>query len=336
MKIEKWNSDQSVLVIAEIGNNHEGSYALAEELIGKAAQAGVQAVKFQTFIPELYVSSVDQAKIAQLKKFQLSFKDFERLSKVAQQEGLIFISTPFDLESAKFLNTIIPAFKIASGDNNFYPLLECVAGFNKPMLISTGVADEAVVGAAVDFVRKVWRAKGFHQELAMLHCVSSYPTSPEKANLRAIERLKRFDVTIGYSDHTIGTTAAVAAVTLGARIIEKHFTVDKNYSSFRDHQMSADPAELKQLVEAVDQVQHMLGSGNIDQAATGNELTGKIRRSIAASRDLSSGTPLSASDLCWVRPGNGIAPGDESRVIGKRLKQPVKLGELILPDNLGE
>ena len=155
MKIGGLDLDQKVFVIAEIGNNHEGDFALAEELITRAAESGADAVKFQTIIPELFVSRAETARLERLKKFQFSFEQFASLAETARKAGVVFFSTPFDLESARFLNTIQPIFKIASGDNNFYPLLEEVASFGKPMIVSTGLADLAQVRRTHDRIAAV-------------------------------------------------------------------------------------------------------------------------------------------------------------------------------------
>lgn len=253
MKIGPMDTDQKVFVIAEVGVNHEGDEAVAARLVRLAAQAGADAVKFQTFKVENYVSDAyGEARVQRLKKFALPFEAFGRLARVAGEAGILFLSTPLDLESAKYLDTIAPAFKIASGDNNFWPLLLQVAATGKPTLLSCGLADLAAVDRAKSFIEAEWRRLGITQELALLHCVSSYPVPPDQANLRSIQLLReRFGGTVGYSDHTNGLDAALMSVALGARIIEKHFTLDKHYSEFRDHQLSADPAELKHLISKV-------------------------------------------------------------------------------------
>ncbi|MBW1713964.1 MAG: N-acetylneuraminate synthase family protein, partial [Deltaproteobacteria bacterium] len=164
MIIGSFDTDQAVLVVAEIGNNHEGSYALAEEMIGRAAQAGAGAVKFQTFKPELYQSSADPKRLAKLKSFELSPAEFKKLSQAAEKAGLIFLSTPFDLQSAEVLRPLVPAFKIASGDNNFYPLLEKIAGFGRPIILSSGLAGLTQLTYAKALIERVWAEKGFSSE----------------------------------------------------------------------------------------------------------------------------------------------------------------------------
>lgn len=329
MKIGKHDLDEDVLIVAEIGNNHEGSYALAEEMVGLAARAGAGAVKFQTIVPQKLVSAQETERIAQLERFRLTHEEFEKLSRVAQQEGVMFLSTPFDLDSVGFLDPLVPAFKIASGDNNFYPLIERVAETGKPILLSTGFMTLDEIGEIVVYIRKVWQNRGITQELAALHCVVSYPAEPEAANLRALQGLRDVGVTVGYSDHTIGIEAAVLSVALGARIIEKHFTLDKNHSDFRDHQLSADPADMAALVERVGHAIELLGSGHKELAGMERENLPRVRRSITASQPLSAGSLLRSEHLCWVRPGEGLPPGREEELLGKALLRPVEEGEMI-------
>lgn len=334
MKIGHIDLDREVMIIAEIGNNHEGSVELAEEMIGLAADSGADAVKFQTIVPELLIS-VDQAeRMAQLKRFSLNFDEFERLAKVAKSENVLFLSTPFDMESVKFLDPLVPAFKIASGDNQFFPLLKEIAKTAKPILLSTGFLDLEGTVRSRDFIFDVWEEEGIKQELAALHCVSCYPTSPSDANLLAVRVLQSLGITVGYSDHTLGSEAAVLAVALGARIIEKHFTVNKKHSDFRDHQLSADPDELAELVKRVKTAIQMLGSNEKRASECEEAVKEAARRSIAAKVDLEMGVRLEWDHLCWVRPGSGLAPGKEQEIIGRVLRRPLNRGELILPQDL--
>ena len=337
MKIGNWDLDKNVLIVAEIGNNHEGSYALAEEMIGLAAQSGAGAVKFQTIVPERLVSPSQKDRIRQLEKFQLRYDEFEKLSKVAEQEKVLFLSTPFDIDSVRFLEPLVPAFKIASGDNNFFPLIDVVARTGKPIILSSGLASIEQIAATKSFIQNIWREQEINQELAVLHCVASYPVPLQEANLLAIKELrKQLGVTVGYSDHTLGIEAAVLSAALGARIIEKHFTLDKSYSDFHDHQLSADPQELALLVKRVEETIELLGDGKKRLQPSEKEVVGKVRRSIVASRDLSQGTILQWEDLTWLRPGGGLAPGCEDKIVGKKLKRFIPAGESILLKDVKE
>lgn len=334
MKIGDFDLSQDILIVAEIGNNHEGSYTLAEKMIGLAGQAGAGAVKFQTIAPHKLVSSKQIGRLQQLEKFRLSYDEFERLSKVAQQQNVLFLSTPFDIESARFLEPLVPAFKIASGDNNFFPMIDVIARTGKPIILSTGFVDLTEIGHIKDFIERIWRQNGIDQKLAILHCVAGYPTPPHEANLLAIRQLHNFGVTVGYSDHTIGIEAAILSIALGARIIEKHFTIAKDYSDFRDHQLSADPKEFAQLVKRAKQTVEMLGRGEKCLQDCERKCIEGARRSIAASRDLTEGTVLTWDNLTWIRPGGGLSPGRETEILGKTLVRPVQQGEMILADDV--
>lgn len=332
MRIGNLDTDERIFVIAEIGNNHEGDFALAQEMIGRAAEVGVDAVKFQTFIPELFISRADRERIDRLRSFQLSFSQFEALAKQAESAGVTFFSTPLDLESAHFLNSIQPIFKIASGDNNFFPLIETVASFNKPTIISTGLVDFKYL----DKLRAIWERQNGTAELAYLHCVASYPAPTDQANLGAIVSLRnRYpELTVGYSDHTLGIEAATYAVAAGARIVEKHFTLNKKHSDFRDHHLSADPNEMTELVSMIRRVDKMIGRFEKKSQLCETDLQIAARRSIAVKRDLPANHELTWQDLCWVRPGSGIAVGREKYVLGRHIRRAMRRGELLQPEDL--
>jgi sialic acid synthase SpsE len=336
MKIGDRDLDRDVFVVAEVGNNHEGDYALAEELVRLAAQAGADAVKFQTIVPEKLVSPAETERVRQLRRFQLSYDQFTQLAGVAARHAILFLSTPFDLDSARFLDPLVPAFKIASGDNDFFPLLEIVARTGKPILLSVGLMDLEEVQRSKAFVERIWRGQGVRGELALLHCVVSYPTPPEQANLLAIRELQALGVTAGYSDHTLGIEAAVLSVALGARIVEKHFTIAKGHSDFRDHQLSADPAELAELVRRVRAAARLLGDGRRRPQPAELAAAPRVRRSIVAGRDLTPGTVLGPDDLSWVRPAGGLPPGREAELLSKTLIRPVRRGEWLLPADCHE
>ena len=337
MKIGNIDLSKEVMIIAEIGNNHEGNYRNAEEMIKLASESGVHAVKFQTFKTEYYINIKDQKRYTQLKSYELSYKQFERLKNLAEQLGLIFLSTPFDLDSATFLNDIVPAFKISSGDNTFFPLIKYIAETGKPIILSTGYVDMAQIIETKNYITEIWSKNKIEQSLAILHCVSDYPVENEYANLKAIKSMKNLlSCEIGYSDHTIGIDAAIIAVTLGARIIEKHFTIDKNFSSFRDHSISADPDDMKNMVDKIKNTLEMLGTG--EKVAQKNEVNSLslVRRSITAKHDIPVNTIIKKSDITWVRPHNGLSPGKEHLIIGKYSMRPISKGEPIIPEMLRE
>ena len=322
--------------MAEIGNNHEGSFEAAQEMIECAARAGADAVKFQTFIPE-YISAGDSGRLERLRTFQLSHRQFEELARVARESNIIFFSTPFDPESASFLNEIQPVFKVASSDNTHSPLITQIARFGKPIILSTGMALISEICAAENWIRSIWGSQGQEAlDLALLHCVSSYPVPADQANLLAIKTLsEEFPEAIpGYSDHTVGINAAVASVGLGAKVLEKHFTLDKQFSDFRDHQLSADPADLAELVARVRELEEMLGDGEKKMQPAEEQLLPLLRRSAAASAPLKKGARIGPADLIWVRPGDGVCWDDREQIEGRLLRRDLQFAEVISLDDL--
>jgi N-acetylneuraminate synthase/N,N'-diacetyllegionaminate synthase len=327
MKIGNFETAQKVFVIAEIGNNHEGSLSEAKNLVQAAAKAGADAVKFQTIVPENLISADQPDRLEQLKKYALSFAQFRELQKEATRAGVLFLSTPFDLDSVVFLRDLVPAFKIASGDSNFLDLLQGVAATGKPVMISTGLSNEVEKARLREFFHSAWRSAGQTDPgLALLHCVTEYPTPDDRAGLRHLEALGRWkDVTVGYSDHTLGIEAAVLAVGMGARIIEKHFTLDKNKATFRDHALSADPAEFMAMVSRIRRAEAFLAPVRQQEAPA---VMPAARRSAAAKQDFEVGHRIKEGDILWLRPGLGFPPESQAELLGRALVRPVSKGHL--------
>jgi N-acetylneuraminate synthase/N,N'-diacetyllegionaminate synthase len=289
------NLTKKTFIIAEIGNNHEGNFHIAKKLISSAKQYGADAVKFQTFIPEYFVPKSNRRRYEQLKNFKLTFRQFKKLADYSKKIGIIFFSTPFDIKSAEFLNKIQKIFKISSGDNNFLPLINTIAKFNKTIFLSTGLANIKQIAKVKKLILYLWKKKVKNsKKLAILHCVSSYPVVESEANLLAIKTLKsKFsDCIIGYSDHTCGILSPIVAVALGAKIIEKHFTLDKSFSTFRDHQISANPKEMKEMIDKIRKVEQMLGSGKKELQISEKKNIKFMRRSIVARVDIPKGKKI--------------------------------------------
>lgn len=325
MKIGDLDTSTRVFVVAEIGNNHEGDFGRAKEMVHRAAECGVDAIKFQTFKTRWFTSPVDPARIKRLEGFELSYDQFAELSRLTRSLGVSFMSTPFDLESARFLLGICDAIKIASGDNDYRELIRIGAGSELPLIVSSGMSSLDEMRGLVAYLRDVRRGKAF----SLLHCVSAYPAAPEQANLRAIPLLAReLGCEVGYSDHTLGIDACVAAVALGARVIEKHFTLDKNLSDFRDHQLSADPAEMKELVLRIRAVDTLLGREEKTMQAGETDIARAARRSAAASRDLRKGDVVTENDIVFLRPGTGIRCGSQGTLVGKKMARDLGFGTL--------
>jgi N,N'-diacetyllegionaminate synthase len=335
MRIGSFDTDSRVLVVAEVGNNHEGDPAVARRLITAMAEAGVDAVKLQVFRTEHYVSLRDAERFARLKSFELRPDDVLALAAYAHELGLLFIATPLDLQSVAMLERTVDAFKVASGDITFMPLLDTIAATRAPVVLSSGGSTLDEIRTAISRVRSAWSVSSTPGELAVLHCVSSYPVPIEQANLAAIPGLaQNLGVTVGYSDHVIGVEASLAAVALGARIIEKHVTVDRHYSDFRDHQLSLEPDEMRILVDRIRIVGALLGTGAKVVQPCERDSIGAIRRSIAAARDLVAGGRVARADVTWLRPQGGLRPGTEDAVVGRTLRRAIRAGDPITEDDL--
>lgn len=319
-------------IIAEIGNNHEGSFRLAKKLIIEAAKTGVDAVKFQTFQTENYVNSQDKKRFNRLKKFELTKKQFSKLAILAKKKKLIFISTPFDLQSAVNLNKIVDCFKISSGDNNYFELIDKVLSFKKPTIISTGLLSKPEI---FNLFKHIKKKKFPLKKLYFLHCVSDYPVKNNEANLLSIKYLKNFiGENIGYSDHTLGTEAAIVATAYGAKIIEKHFTIDKNYSNFRDHKLSADTSEMTNLVYSVRKVRQMMGKMNKLISKSEQKNYSSMRRSLYFKNKIVKGSKILKSDLKIIRPFVKLAPNQINKVLNKKIKITQNVNQLVKLKNI--
>lgn len=324
---------QRCYVIAEIGNNHEGNFDTARRLVDAAAGTGVDAVKFQTYRTELFISPRYPERFARLKGFELSYEQFRMLSEQAHALGLDFISTPLDMESAAFLTGICDAIKIASGDITFMPLIERAAESGLPVILSTGASLPVEIDRAVATVKARWLAAEMDPGLAVLHCVSAYPVPASEANIAAVATLAaRYpECTVGYSDHVMGIDAPVLALAAGARVIEKHFTLANDFSDFRDHQLSAEPEAMRQMVDRLRAAEAMLGTGDKTVQAAESALRPEIRRSVATTRALSEGHVIGPQDVVWLRPADGIAPGREGEVLGRRIVHDIAQGVSLQP-----
>jgi len=317
---------KKTFIIAEIGNNHEGSFDVACKLILEAKKAGVDAVKFQTFETINYVSQADLKRFKRLKKFELTKESFHKLSVLAKKNNLKFISTPFDINSAVFLSKIVDCFKISSGDNNYYQLIEKILKFKKNTIISTGLLDYKGIVNLYNFTKK----KINNEKIAFLHCVSSYPVEENHANLLSISFLrKKFPLTIGYSDHTQGFQASIAASVLGAKIIEKHFTLNNNYSSFRDHKLSLNPLDMKFLVQSIRSIESMMGVEQKIVQMNEKKNINSMRRSIYAAKILNKNSKINLKNIRIVRPFVSLGPSDIKKVIGKKVKKDININTLI-------
>ena len=322
-------------IAAEIGVNHEGDEAVAIDLINKAAHAGADAVKFQTFEIEHYISTEQPERYQRTKGFQLSRDAFRRLKAAADAAGVLFFSTPLSFHDVAFLDEIAPIFKVSSGDLTFLDLIETIAATNKPMIVSTGLGSHDEIAAAVDRILSVRPSARDDGSLMLMHCVSVYPTDANNANLRNIQWLKdAFGVPVGYSDHTLGTKACELAVAVGAVALEKHFTYRKEDQAFHDHRLSADPDDLVALVAMVRQAERHLG--NYERRSLEAEINNmdNMRRSIGTIRDVAQGEVLSADDLTWLRPAWGLGPDAMDAMVGRSVARSIPAGHLVREEDL--
>lgn len=329
---------EHVCIIAEAGVNHNGSFNLAKRMVEAAKEAGVDYVKFQTFNPKKLVSKfaekaeyqkettgAGESQLEMLQKLTLTNDNFIELKKYCDAIGIGFISTPFDLDSIRFLETFNMDFwKVPSGEVTNLPYLEAIAKTGRKVVMSTGMCNIEEIKAAIDVLEK-----NGTKEVEILHCNTQYPTPFEDVNLSAMLTIKKeVGKTVGYSDHTLGIEVPIAAVAMGARIIEKHFTLDKNMEG-PDHRASLNPVELKQMVSAIRNIEKSIGSG--DKVASFSESANKsvARKSIVASRDIKRGEVLSENNLTTKRPGSGISPMKWYEVLGNTAKRDFKEDELI-------
>jgi N,N'-diacetyllegionaminate synthase len=315
-------------IIAEAGVNHNGSLAKALELIEVAASAQADAVKFQTFRAEDLVTSTapkaeyqkratgeNQSQFEMLKSLELTMADFQVLFDHCQKHGIEFMSTPFDENSADELEGLgMSTFKIPSGELTNHPLIRHIAQKQKPVILSTGMATLDEVHQAVEAIRSVGNT-----QFQLLHCVSDYPADPATVNLRAMQVMReRFQVPVGFSDHTLGIHIPIAAVAMGASCIEKHFTLDKSLPG-PDHQASLCPQELHQMVSQIREVESAFGNG-IKQPTEAERKTALIaRRSVVLAHDLPAGHLLTSSDLILRRPGTGLPPRELPYLVNRKL-----------------
>jgi N,N'-diacetyllegionaminate synthase len=328
-------------IIAEVGVNHNGDCDLAREMIYAAKHAGADAVKFQTFKAEKIVTKDAQKAAYQkettgeresqyqmIKKLELKEDDFRELARYAKSEDIIFLSTPFDIESADFLEELnIPAFKVASGEINNLPLIRHIARKKKPIILSTGMSSLGDIEVALQALQ----SEGL-EEIVLLHCTTSYPARAEDVNLRALHTLScAFKLPIGFSDHTEGISAALAAVALGACIVEKHFTTDKKLPG-PDHSASVEPQELQKMVKGIRRVEMMLGSGLKKPTHDEEEIAKLVRRSLVASVDLPAGINIERGMLDIKRPGTGIEPKFLDSILGRKTRVDLKKDDLLTWD----
>ncbi len=325
-------SSQPVIIIAEAGVNHNGSIELARKLIDAAADAGADYVKFQTFIAENSLSisakkaeyqinntgKAEETQLEMVKKLELSVEAHQELFDYSKQRGIKFSSTAFDSDSVDLLSRFdLDFFKIPSGEITNLPQLKKIAAQRKPVILSTGMANLGEVETCINILEHEGLTR---DQITVLHCNTEYPTPMADVNLSAMNTIgNSLKVSIGYSDHTLGIEIPIAAVALGATVIEKHFTLDTDMEG-PDHKASLEPVELKAMVRAIRNIEQALGDGIKRPSASEAKNIAIARKSIHLASDLSEGHILTERDLRMKRPGTGISPMEMDRVIGKKLR----------------
>ena len=327
-------------IIAEAGVNHNGSMKLAMKLVDVAVEAGVDAVKFQTFRAERMISKFarkaeyqcntsgkSETQLEMVKRLELDVTEHEELMGYCRGKGIMFLSTPFDLESIELLNGIgVEIFKIPSGEITNLPYLRRIGELKRKKILSTGMAEMGEIENALDILQEAGTPK---DSIVVLHCNTEYPTPMEDVNLKAMLTIRdTFGVNVGYSDHTSGIEVPIAAVALGATVIEKHFTLDKNMDG-PDHSASLDRVELERMVTAIRNIEKAMGDGI--KRPSPSELRNKpvVRKSIVATRDINKGDIFTEDNITVKRPGTGISPMEWDSIIGRNAIRSFNEDELI-------
>ena len=337
-----------VLIIAEAGVNHNGSIEIAKQMVDKAVDAGVDIIKFQTFKSEKLVSKAarqaeyqqrnigkqGEGQLEMLKKLELSQQDHEELIAYCNKKGIRFFSTAFDMESIDYLHSLnMGLWKIPSGEITNYPYLRKIASYGEPIILSTGMCELSDIKAAVNVINEFWPKANSQRltakcqrltansqqptaDITILHCNTEYPTPYQDVNLKAmLEIAETFKVKFGYSDHTQGIEVPIAAVALGASVIEKHFTLDKTMEG-PDHKASLEPEELKAMVQAIRHIEQALGTGHKTISESERKNIEIARKSIVAACPIKAGELLTEENLTVKRPGSGISPMRWNEVVG--------------------
>jgi N-acetylneuraminate synthase len=332
---KKIGTNQPVFVIAEIGVNHNGQLQLAKKLIDRAKAAGADAVKFQNFLANNLVRKSapkaayqnrnigsKKSQWQMLKELELSLQKTKTIKNYCERQKIIFLSTPYDLTSFDLLKKLnVGLFKLASIDVVFHPLIKKIAESGKPLLLSTGMSSESEIKAAVKIFNSASRKKN---NLILLQCNTNYPARPQDQNLLAMTALKKYTPLVGFSDHTEGDEISLAAVALGAKVIERHFTLSKNMTG-PDHKASLEPAELTRLIKKIRRVEAALGQ-TIKRPTGGEKINIKMmRRSICAAADIPKNTVIKEKHLAYKRPADGLLPifQNINKILNKKAKSKI-------------
>ncbi|MBI4650901.1 N-acetylneuraminate synthase [Candidatus Desantisbacteria bacterium] len=337
-------------IIAEAGVNHNGHIDIAKKLVDIAADAGADAIKFQTFKAEKIVTTTAscanyqikntkraESQFDMLKKLELSIDGHKELLSYCLGKNITFMSTPFDENSADMLNDFgMNIFKIPSGEITNMPLIKHIAKKNKSIILSTGMSYLGEIEKAINWINEEWEKINIKPQLSLLHCVSNYPAKVEDTNLLAMKTMENaFGLTVGYSDHTMGIEVPIAAVAIGAKIIEKHFTIDRKMEG-PDHKASLEPYELEAMIKAIRNIEKAMGNG-IKRPVKNEENIKKVaRRSLVAAKNIKAGAVVSLDDIQIKRPGEGISPEYIEVIINRKARADIKKDSLFKWDDFLE
>ena len=320
-----WKSKYGVYLIAEIGGNHEGDFVKTKELTELACKSGVDAVKFQIYTADTLVSKVeDPERHAHFKKFELTPEQHISLAEICKNNKVTYSASVWDMNALEWIDPFMTFYKIGSGDLTAYPILKRIASIGKPLIISTGLATLEELRTSVKFVQSINDRYMQSDYLALLQCTTSYPSSDSEVNLRVMKTLKeQFDVTVGYSDHTTDSYAAELAVSMGAAVLELHFTDDPARPSFRDHQVSFTGEMIRDLIDKIKRIKKLQGSSvkNPTELEINSGHVNSFRRGIYASHDIPKGKIISKNDLIVLRPNHGLDARLLKKIIGKKIKK---------------
>lgn len=330
---------KNVYIIAEIGPNHNGSFKLAQKMITQIAKTGVDAIKFQLGDPDKvycldafkanYQKITDKSKsiIEMSKRIQLKRQDHIKLAKLCKKNKVTYLCSAFDLDSLIFLDKKIniPLFKIPSGEINSIDMIHYIAKKKKKVLLSTGMASFKEIKNTINKLKKYG-----NKDITIMHCVSSYPAQKKYLNLNIIDSIKeKFDQEVGYSDHSLGDEASLAAVAKGARVIEKHVTISRKFNG-PDHKSSMTILELKNLIKKIRTLELILGSRRKNFSKDEKNVQKVARKSLVTARELKKNTIIKKSDILFKRPGTGISPNDLNKIVGKKINKTIKSNRLIM------
>ncbi len=329
------NLDRDIVLIAEIGVNHEGNVETAAKLIRSSAEAGADAVKFQSYTPKRFIAATDAERLTRIQRFMLDEAAHRTLAKIAKDAGIVFFSSAITEDWVDLIAELSPAIKIASGDLTFEPVIRAAARTGRLLIVSTGCGTVEEIDRTVDWIADEVGRENLAGRLVLMHCVAAYPTPLAQANLASIPFLgARYGVAVGWSNHVLGSDACHAAVALGARVVEVHVTDRKRDRTFRDHELSLEPPELAELAEKLPLIRASIGEYAKAPMPCEISVRDAIRKGVTAARDLPKGTVLCADDLMYSRPASGFPAEQMRNLIGRHIKSAVVGGTSLLPAHI--